>query len=43
VKPTADIAKFKPKTVDVIYIASTPEQVWQALTDPELSRKHSRA
>ena len=26
-----DIAKFKPKTVYVIYIAATPEKVWQAL------------
>ena len=26
------MAKFKPKTVYVIYIASTPEKVWQALT-----------
>lgn len=36
----ADIAKFKPKTVYVIYIASTPEKVWQALTDRELSQKY---
>jgi uncharacterized protein YndB with AHSA1/START domain len=28
-----DVAKFKPKTVYVVYIASTPERVWQALTD----------
>ena len=26
-----DIAKFKPKTVYVIYIAATPERVWEAL------------
>lgn len=32
--------KFKPKTVYVIYIASTLEKVWQALTDPELSQKY---
>jgi uncharacterized protein YndB with AHSA1/START domain len=36
----ADAAAFKPKTVYVIYIASTPEKVWQALTDPALSRKY---
>ena len=35
-----DVGKFKPKTVYVIYIASTPEQVWQALTDPELSPQY---
>jgi uncharacterized protein YndB with AHSA1/START domain len=35
-----DAAKFKPKTVYVIYIASTPEKVWQALTDPELSQRY---
>jgi uncharacterized protein YndB with AHSA1/START domain len=29
-----DITKFKPNTVYVIYIASTPEKIWQALTDP---------
>jgi hypothetical protein len=29
-----DAAKFKPKTVYVTYIASTPENVWQALIDP---------
>ena len=26
-----DIAKFKPAIVCTIYIASTPEKVWQAL------------
>src|SRR5215472_15260067 len=35
-----DVEKFKPKTVYVIYIAATPEKVWQALTDPELSPKY---
>jgi uncharacterized protein YndB with AHSA1/START domain len=29
---------FKPKTVYVIYIASTPEKVWQALTDAEFTK-----
>jgi uncharacterized protein YndB with AHSA1/START domain len=35
-----DIAKFKPGTVYTIYIASTPEKVWEALTSAELSRKY---
>jgi uncharacterized protein YndB with AHSA1/START domain len=35
-----DIAKFKPNTVYVIYIASTPEKVWQALTDPGFSKQY---
>ena len=35
-----DVGKFKPKTVYVIYIASTPERVWQALTDPALSPQY---
>jgi uncharacterized protein YndB with AHSA1/START domain len=35
-----DIAKFKPKTVYVIYIASTPEKLWQALTDPVFTVKY---
>jgi uncharacterized protein YndB with AHSA1/START domain/DNA-binding transcriptional ArsR family regulator len=30
----------KPKLVYVTYIASTPEQVWNALTDPELTAKY---
>ena len=28
-----NIEKFKPAIVYTIYIASTPEKVWQALTD----------
>jgi len=32
-----DIARFKPKTVYVIYIASTPEKIWAALTAPEFT------
>jgi uncharacterized protein YndB with AHSA1/START domain len=32
--------QFKPKTVYVTYIASTREQVWQALTDPVFSRQY---
>ena len=35
-----DISKFKPNTVYVIYIASTPEKVWQALTDPAFTRRY---
>src|ERR1700742_2324085 len=31
---------FKPTTVYTIYIAATPEQVWQALTTSEFSRKY---
>src|SRR5712672_2414558 len=31
---------FKPMTVYTIYIASTPEKVWQALTSAEFSRKY---
>jgi uncharacterized protein YndB with AHSA1/START domain len=31
---------FKPAIVYVIYIASTPEKVWQALTTAEFSRKY---
>jgi uncharacterized protein YndB with AHSA1/START domain len=34
-----DVAKFKPKTVYVIYIVSTPEKAWQALTDPSFTRQ----
>ena len=28
-----DIANFKPAIVCAIYIASTPERVWEALTE----------
>jgi uncharacterized protein YndB with AHSA1/START domain len=35
-----ELGKFKPKTVYVIYIAATPEKVWQALTDPDLSQRY---
>jgi uncharacterized protein YndB with AHSA1/START domain len=34
------IDSFKPTTVYTIYIASTPEQVWRALTSAEFSRKY---
>ena len=33
-------AQFKPKTVYVTYIASTPEKVWDALTQPEFTRQY---
>jgi uncharacterized protein YndB with AHSA1/START domain len=35
-----DISQFKPTTVYTIYIASTPEAVWQTLTSAEFSRKY---
>jgi uncharacterized protein YndB with AHSA1/START domain len=35
-----NIDSFKPAIVYTIYIASTPEQVWQALTSVEFSRKY---
>ena len=35
-----NIEKFKPAIVYTIYIASTPENVWQALTSAEFSRKY---
>ena len=35
-----NIDKFKPAIVYTIYIASTPEKVWQALTSAEFSRKY---
>ena len=35
-----DLTKFKPAIVYTIYIASTPEKVWEALTSAEFSRKY---
>src|ERR1700761_606012 len=35
-----NIGKFKPLTVYTIYIASTPEKVWEALTSAEWSKKY---
>jgi uncharacterized protein YndB with AHSA1/START domain len=35
-----DIRNFKPHTVYTIYVAATPEKVWQALTTAEFSRKY---
>ena len=39
-KPVMNIEKFKPAIVYTIYIASTPEKVWQALTSAEFSQKY---
>ncbi|MFZ1212053.1 MAG: hypothetical protein WAO13_01470 [Pseudolabrys sp.] len=38
-----DISKFRPKTVYVTYIASTPEKVRRALTDPVFTRQYFSA
>jgi uncharacterized protein YndB with AHSA1/START domain len=38
--PKASLDNFEPATVYTIYIAATPEKVWQALTSAELSRKY---
>jgi len=35
-----DVSKYKPNTVYVTYIAATPEQVWQALTDAAFTRQY---
>jgi uncharacterized protein YndB with AHSA1/START domain len=35
-----NLDNFKPAIVYTIYIASTPEKVWQALTTAEFSRKY---
>ena len=35
-----DISKFKPSLVYTIYIAATPEKVWDALTSAEFSRQY---
>jgi uncharacterized protein YndB with AHSA1/START domain len=35
-----NVGKFKPAIVYTIYIASTPEKVWEALTTAEFSRKY---
>jgi len=35
-----DVSRFKPNTVYVTYIASTPEKVWQALTDPAFTKQY---
>src|SRR5438105_12220692 len=35
-----DVSRFKPAIVYTIYIASTPEKVWQALTTADFSRQY---
>ena len=35
-----NIESFRPTTVYTIYIAATPEKVWQALTTAEFSRQY---
>jgi uncharacterized protein YndB with AHSA1/START domain len=35
-----NIGKFKPAIVYTIYIASTPEKIWQALTSAEFSKAY---
>lgn len=35
-----DTSRFKPSLVYTIYIAATPERVWQALTSADDSRKY---
>jgi uncharacterized protein YndB with AHSA1/START domain len=37
---TMKLDNFKPTTVYTIYIAATPERVWEALTTAELSRQY---
>jgi uncharacterized protein YndB with AHSA1/START domain len=37
---TIDISRFKPGTIYTIYIGSTREKVWQALTSAEFSRQY---
>ena len=38
--PSFDIASFTPTTIYTIYIASTPEKVWEALTSAAFSRQY---
>src|ERR1700704_6785958 len=38
--PAMNIDTFKPAIVYTIYIASTPEKVWQALTTADFSRQY---
>lgn len=35
-----DITRFKPATIYTIYIAATPEKVWEALTSATFSRQY---
>ncbi|MEA2930987.1 MAG: hypothetical protein QOG38_3415, partial [Hyphomicrobiales bacterium] len=34
------MTEFKPKTVYVSYVASTPQKVWEALTTPALTKQY---
>src|SRR5258708_38229310 len=38
--PAMNIDTFKPAIVYAIYIASTPEKIWQALTTAEFSKQY---
>src|ERR1700704_3313450 len=40
IEPAMNMENFKPAIVYTIYIASTPEEVWEALTSAEFSRKY---
>src|SRR5437762_10733440 len=40
IRRAMNIDHFKPAIVYTIYVASTPEKVWQALTSAEFSRKY---
>src|SRR5436190_19614056 len=40
IRADMNIEQFKPAIVYTIYIASTPQKVWQALTSAEFSRKY---
>src|ERR671938_815005 len=40
IRRAMNLDQFKPLTVYTIYIASTPEKVWEALTTAEFSRKY---
>lgn len=37
---TIDVSRFRPAIAYTIYIASTPEKVWQALTSADFSRQY---
>jgi len=40
VSETMDVSAFRPEIIYTIYIASTPERVWEALTSAEFSRQY---
>jgi uncharacterized protein YndB with AHSA1/START domain len=39
-RESVNVGNFKPAIVYTIYIAATPEKVWEALTTAEFSRKY---